>query len=276
MTYPATLPTPQTSAVTPAERRALATADRPREARPVQLDRRSFERITWPPMRAEQYAELRRWWRDDLSEGAAWFDAVWPIPQGWVRAVRKLREQPQWQFVPGGFWRISALCEIRGAGVVPVAQPGDEVMLASRTGPFSYIEVPYTDATHYESPSYDVSGWSVGNGTFGSGPHPSVDPGWPNPSTLVTGGDLVWLRKTFVVPRSGVVQLDFKADDTGLAYWNGELIGNLSTPSFWVRQTTFYTLAGTVVLAFRVRDNLPPGSGNAAYAGIEAKLLARP
>jgi len=117
--YPAGLPCPQTSVVTPAERRALSQSDRPREARALQRDRLDYERITFPPMPIEKSDELLTWWRDTLVFGGAWFSAPWPLPRGLVTAVRKFREQPRWEFVPGGFWRLSALCEVRGRGELP-------------------------------------------------------------------------------------------------------------------------------------------------------------
>lgn len=121
VSYPSGLPCPQTSTVTPAERRALSNADRPREARNIQRDRLEYERLTWPPMRTEQTDILMAWWRDTLIFGGAWFESTWPLPRGLVAAVRKLREQPKWEFVAGGFWRLSALCEVRGRGESPVA-----------------------------------------------------------------------------------------------------------------------------------------------------------
>lgn len=119
ITYPAGLPCPQTSTVTPAERRALSDPNRPRDARALQRDRLEFERITWPPMPIEQSEELLTWWRNDLTYGGAWFTASWPLPRGEVAAVRKFREQPKWGFIAGGFWRLSALCEVRGRGAAP-------------------------------------------------------------------------------------------------------------------------------------------------------------
>lgn len=115
--YPPSLPCPQTSTVTPGERRALSDADRPREARNIQRDRLEFERITFPPMSLTDCETLMVFWRDTLKRGGAWFSADWPLPRGMhVQAVRKFREQPKWQFVPGGFWQLSALCEVRGRG----------------------------------------------------------------------------------------------------------------------------------------------------------------
>lgn len=70
-------------------------------------------------MPAEQSAAILAWWRDDLIFGGAWFAADWPIPQGLVTAVRKIREQPRWEYVPGGYWALSAMCEVRGVGEEP-------------------------------------------------------------------------------------------------------------------------------------------------------------
>lgn len=118
--YPASLPTPQTSGVASSERRFLATPERPRQARAIQRDRSYTEQLSFPPMRAEQYAVWREWWRNDLLEGGAWFSAEWPLPQGYGTAVRKFLAAPDWAFIPGGMWRISAVCEVRGAGQLPM------------------------------------------------------------------------------------------------------------------------------------------------------------
>lgn len=118
--YPMTLPIPQTSTVTPAERRALSDPQRPRAARAMQRDRLEFERITLPPLSETESDAFFTWWRDTLFRGGAWFAAEWPLPRGFVTAVRKFREQPRWQFVAGGDWRLSALCEVRGRGELPL------------------------------------------------------------------------------------------------------------------------------------------------------------
>lgn len=114
--YPSSLPTPQASTVTPAERRALSDPKRPREARALERDRRDFERVTWPAMSSAQVAAFDAWWRTTLVYGGAWFSARWPLPQGFVSAVRKFVEQPKWAYVGRGFWRTSALMEVRGQG----------------------------------------------------------------------------------------------------------------------------------------------------------------
>lgn len=131
ITYPATLPVPQTSHVTPAERRALSEAARPLDARALQRDRLEYERVVWPPMTAAKCETILAWWRETLTYGGAWFSAVWPLPRGMVTAVRKFREQPRWEYVPGGYWRLSALCEVRGVGELPL-QPSSSYLFLDR------------------------------------------------------------------------------------------------------------------------------------------------
>ncbi len=114
---PTALPVPQTSTVTSAERRMLSDQNRPREVRAIQRDRHEFERLTWPPMSTLEVELLLDWWEDELVFGGAWFAATWPLPRGMVGAVRKFYKQPESRFVPGGYWKVSALCEVRGASV---------------------------------------------------------------------------------------------------------------------------------------------------------------
>jgi hypothetical protein len=123
--YPVELPTPQASQVTAAERRVLEDRDNPQgDARPKQRDRREFERLTWPPLDQQQAGVLRAWWKTDLLKGGAWFLATWPLPRGQVAAVRKFSQPLQWEWMAGGFWRVSALTEVRGRGMAPQAYGG--------------------------------------------------------------------------------------------------------------------------------------------------------
>lgn len=116
--YPSSLPRPQVNVVTKAERRALDNKDRPREARALQRDRSEFERLTF--VLSETKAEVfDTWWREDLLRGGAWFATKWPLPRGFVTAVRKFIETPRWEYVSSGYWRVSAVCEVRGASEMP-------------------------------------------------------------------------------------------------------------------------------------------------------------
>lgn len=119
LTYPSSLPCPRSSTVTPAERRSLSNASRPREARALARDRLEIEKIEFPPMTPVEFAAFRHWWEHALVMGGAWFAADWPLPRGVVTAVRKFIGAPVWLYIPGGFWKITATCQVRGRGEVP-------------------------------------------------------------------------------------------------------------------------------------------------------------
>lgn len=127
--YPSTLPCPRASTVTPAERRQLSQAERPRDAAAFERDRTQLERISFPPFSAAQAEEFRAWWEADLFFGAHWFAAAWPSPVGAVDVVRRFVSAPQWAFVPGGFWEVSGLCEVRGRGELPRLDPLPLILL---------------------------------------------------------------------------------------------------------------------------------------------------
>lgn len=124
--YPSQLPTPQAMTLSPAERRQLSAPDLPREARALERERRRLERIVFPPMDATQAAIFRAWWHEDLLDGGAWFAASWPTMAGVAEVVRKFVGAPTWSFIPGGRWRISAMCETRDGP--PVVRPSPEIV----------------------------------------------------------------------------------------------------------------------------------------------------
>ena len=115
--YPSGLRVPQTENVTPFDRSQPSDRDRPRESRALSLDRLAVVRATWPPFSPAESAIFEQWWRVQLYEGGAWFNATWPLPQGRVPAVFRFIEQPRWRFVPGGRWRVEAVLEQRGRGI---------------------------------------------------------------------------------------------------------------------------------------------------------------
>jgi hypothetical protein len=122
--YPTELPIPQTSQVTSAERRVLESRDYPSgQATTRQRDRKEYERITWPPLDQVQAGVLRNWWKVTLLRGGAWFECTWPLPRGMVAAVRKFTEPLDWEWMAGGFWRVSGLTEVRGRGMTPQYYP---------------------------------------------------------------------------------------------------------------------------------------------------------
>lgn len=118
--YPATLPVPQEADIQPAERRVLSPPGGLFEARTGQTDRLEFQTISFPPMDEDVAALWQAWWEVDLVEGGIWFDAVWPLPRGWVSAIRKFVEPPSWEFIPSGRWRVTATFELRGVGELPI------------------------------------------------------------------------------------------------------------------------------------------------------------
>lgn len=121
--YPTTLPVPQTENVTPFDRGQLSNGDRPRDARALSTDRLAVVRATWPPLSPAEAAIFQDWWKVDIYEGGAWFNATWPLPQGSVPAVFRFIQQPRWRFVPGGRWRIEGVLEQRGRGLTVIDGP---------------------------------------------------------------------------------------------------------------------------------------------------------
>lgn len=121
--YPSGLRVPQTENVTPFDRSQPSDRDRPRESRALSLDRLAVVRATWPPFTPAEAAIFEQWWRVQLYEGGAWFNATWPLPQGRVPAVFRFIEQPRWRFVPGGLWRVEAVLEQRGRGLTVIDGP---------------------------------------------------------------------------------------------------------------------------------------------------------
>ncbi len=141
--YPTTLPCPQTLTATPFER--------------------------WQPSSPAEAAILQAFWKDDLRDGGAWFNATWPLPQGRVPAVFRFIEQPRWRMVPGGRWRVEAVLEQRGRGLsvsqpAPVGNPPTPWNTANPVGAWTFTNADFT-ASSSEAGAYVVSetGVSVGD-----------------------------------------------------------------------------------------------------------------
>ncbi len=115
------IPCPQTSTVTPEERRLLSEgAYGPRGARTIELDERQFQTLTWA-LSAVQAAAFRDWYRVTLIYGGAWFaaPATWPTPEGLVVKVRRFIGDPQWTYRGNGHWLLSLNAEVRGETLLP-------------------------------------------------------------------------------------------------------------------------------------------------------------
>lgn len=182
--YPASLPCPKSSTVTPAERRALSNASRPRDARALARDRLEVEKLEFPPMVPAEFATFRAWWESDLILGGAWFAADWPLPRGMITAVRKFIGAPVWSYTPGGFWRITAVCQVRGRGelpqeyVPPPPPPPPQVWDLGNFGTMveGHAATPYIGASMY------LAGGEAAWGTTGVIEEIKVD------ATVLTGG----------------------------------------------------------------------------------------
>ena len=123
-TYPKTLPNPSVSVVTPGERRLPSDlSGGPEQVRGIERDYKAMQDLEWGALDATQAAALNTWWTDTLTQGGAWFASTWPSPQGWVQVTRRFQGALQWTYIPGGFWRVSAKCIVRGVGLTPTV-PG--------------------------------------------------------------------------------------------------------------------------------------------------------
>ena len=119
--YPATLPNPSVSNVTPAHRvDSSDVSGGPEQVRSRQRDYLALQDIEWPPLPADQAITLDAWWNDTLTRGGAWFTSTWPAPQGWVGLTRRFEGVLRWSYIPGGFWRVTARCQVRGRGTPPL------------------------------------------------------------------------------------------------------------------------------------------------------------
>jgi hypothetical protein len=95
----------------------------PFDARAFQRDRHAIQRVTFPAMTAAEVKIFSDWYQDDLYNGGCWFAATWPLPEGIVAAVRRFMQPPRFEYLYSGFWRISAVFEVRGRGMLPVRGP---------------------------------------------------------------------------------------------------------------------------------------------------------
>lgn len=131
------IPCPQSSTVTPEERRLLSEgAYGPRGARTIELDERQFQTLTWA-LSPVQAALFRDWYRVTLIYGGAWFSApaTWPTPQGLVVKVRRFLGDPQWTYRGNGHWLLAINAEVRGETLLPSEPvPSQSLWLDTFTG----------------------------------------------------------------------------------------------------------------------------------------------
>lgn len=134
ITSPGGLPVPQEGPVSPEESRLLTEDGGPRQARPIQLDERQFQRLSWA-LNAVQAALFKAWWLTELTYGGAWFSApaTWPTPEGLVVKVRRFVGAPVWSYLGNGLWRVTCDFEVRGSTLLPQAP------VAPSGGPWLYF-----------------------------------------------------------------------------------------------------------------------------------------
>jgi hypothetical protein len=120
---PALLPCPQSSSVSPEERRLLSEGY-PRTLRTIETDERQYQTLTWM-LDANRSAVFSTWWKTDLVYGAAWWSAppTWPTPEGLVVKIRRFAADPLWEYLSSGYWRVSCPCEVAGAMLPPQMTP---------------------------------------------------------------------------------------------------------------------------------------------------------
>lgn len=118
--FPSSLPRPSFAPVQLAERRLLSDIEGPQQARGIQRDYLATQQLEWDLLDTAAAAAFQHWWQFTIVFGLAWFSATWPFPSGCNAVVRRFIGPPKWQYLPGGFWRVSAACEVRGRGLLPV------------------------------------------------------------------------------------------------------------------------------------------------------------
>jgi hypothetical protein len=251
-----------------AERRALTGLPGPRARRALWRDRLDPSvPVTFRFRTLDQAQTFVDWLHSEQVDAGAWFAADWRVPQGGGGVFRflQLPAFPQW--LAPDVWECSGSVEIRGRSLPPVTGvfiPWE----IDRQGPFSYLVTTLADNTDYSAEDFDDSGWAVANGTFGDQPHTGSDT-WPVPTTIISALQTIWLRKHSTLPNLDPIYMEWKADDHWQLWINGSEITTYES-DVWVHWTTITPPARDIVVAFKVRDEGPAGSGNRSYAGFGA------
>lgn len=124
--YPAALPKPSVAPLTPFERRRLTSLPGARFSSVTQRDFGGVQQLQWNAVTTEELSSLLQWFRDDLTQGAAWFAAEFPSPRGEVTGVYKFITHIGRTYLGASLWRLSAACEVRGIGELPQSEGFDE------------------------------------------------------------------------------------------------------------------------------------------------------
>lgn len=157
--YPSTLPGPVSAPIQSAERRLLSQLPGPRNSRPGQRDRIETQQLSFV-FTFDETAIFDAWFKDDLSDGGAWFAASWPLPRGGI-GVRKFIGALEWsEYFTNVGWRLNATCEVRGLGILPTAHTASVYETAAfYTGP--PIQGPTVEAVAliWQAQGVATGGW---------------------------------------------------------------------------------------------------------------------
>lgn len=123
--YPADLPCPRVAPIQRYERRQLSALPGPRQSRVLQRDKYSTQTLEFICRTPTQMQAWLDWYRAILGDGAHWFAAEWPQPEGGT-GVRRFVGAPVYAevFRPRGGWRIQIECRVRGRGELPKTPSG--------------------------------------------------------------------------------------------------------------------------------------------------------
>lgn len=119
LAYPSSLPAPTVATIQSSERRQLAPDGGPFVARAFQRDRLATQQVEFPIFNAVRSAAFYDWWLNTLFRGGAWFTATWPLPAGLTSATRRFLGEPTWTYVGKDLWKVTAVCLVRGRGMLP-------------------------------------------------------------------------------------------------------------------------------------------------------------
>ena len=245
ITYPASLPCPSSAPLQWAERRQLSSLPGPRGSRVLftdQLGSQSLEFILRSEAQVQAWVD---WVRDTLVDGAAWFAASWSQPQGGI-GVRRFIGAPSYpEYLPViNAWRVSALCEVRGRGELPVMAGSIDTIINLSAESGAGADVGVTSAVGVVltglNPAivYSLSlpfgqlhtAWSAYS-SDGAAPGGLA---WRN-NFYVTTGDLPYADKDDVRSTMfGIEALYINAETARAAFPSGETITGFDTYTFWL------------------------------------------
>ena len=124
--YPDTLPAPLSGKITPTDRRLISEVPGRPNFRTFQRDHHGTLDVSfiYTPRETEVF---RFWWANWLARGAGFFAADWPLLHSRKDNVFRFTKPPAYELMGGalngqGYYRVSAVVEIRGRGMMPTLE----------------------------------------------------------------------------------------------------------------------------------------------------------